>query len=194
MSSRIVAVEYISLDGVVQAPGNQDEDTEGGFDRGGWSAPFIPEHGRYIPDVFRAADAFLFGRLTYDIWARHWPTVTDPDHEIAHALNTRPKYVVSTTLTAPTWDGTTVISGDVAAQVTRIRDTHARDIVMMGSAELAQTLIRNDLIDRYELWVHPVVVGEGKRLFRDVPPPSTLKLADTRVTGSGLVFLGYERG
>jgi len=191
--TRIVAVEYVSLDGVVQAPGHPDEDNEGGFNLGGWSGPFIPEHGRYMPDVFRAADAFLFGRLTYDIWAPYWPTITDPANEIAHALNTRPKYVASTTLTDPTWDGTTVISGDIPAEVANIREAHARDIVLMGSSGLAQTLIRHDLIDRYELWLHPVVLGDGKRLFRDVPPPSELKLADARVTGSGLVFLGYER-
>jgi dihydrofolate reductase len=187
---RIVAVEYVSIDGVVQAPGHPDEDSAGGFNLGGWAGPFIPEHGRYMPESFRAADAFLFGRLTYDIWAPVWPAITDPDNELAHILNTRPKYVVSRTLTDPQWDGTTVIA---ANDVAKIRDAHTRDIVMMGSAELAQTLIRDDIIDRYELWVHPVVLGDGKRLFRDVPPPSELKLVDTRVTASGLVFLGYER-
>jgi len=191
--TRIVAVEYVSLDGVVQAPGNPDEDSDGGFNLGGWAGPFIPEHGRYMPELFRAADAFLFGRLTYEIWSPHWSTITDPANEIAQALNTKPKYVASTTLTDPTWPGTTVISEDIPAEVAKIREAYTRDIVLMGSSELAQTLIRHDLIDRYELWLHPVVLGDGKRLFRDVPPASELKLTDARVTANGLVLLDYER-
>lgn len=191
--SRIVVVEYVSLDGVVQGPGHADEDREGGFERGGWTQPYFAEHGRLIPDVFRAADAFLFGRLTYDIWAAHWPSITDPRNEIAQALNTRPKYVVSTTLAGPTWAGTTVINGDLTTEIPALRDAHDRDIVTMGSAQLAQGLIRHDLVDRYELWVHPVVVGNGKRLFRDEVPASPLALADARTTAGGLAILGYER-
>ncbi|MCW2633130.1 MAG: deaminase [Pseudonocardia sp.] len=190
---RIVAVEYISLDGVVQGPGHAEEDREGGFDRGGWSAPWFSEHGRLIPSRFRAADAFLFGRLTYDIWAVHWPGVTEPHDEVAQALNTRPKYVVSTTLTDPSWAGTTVINGDLSKEIPAVRDAHDRDIVTMGSAQLAQALIEHDLVDRYELWVHPVVVGGGKRLFGDQVPAFRLTLADATTTPSGLAILGYER-
>lgn len=191
--SRIVVVEYVSLDGVVQAPGHRGEDTDNGFACGGWTQPYMSDHGKFMPDVFRAADAFLFGRLTYDIWAAHWPAITDPNNEMAVALNTRPKYVVSTTLAKPSWTGTTMIRGDLAKEIAAVRATHSRDIVTMGSAQLAQALMKHDLVDRYELWIHPVVIGTGKRLFRDVVPASGLALADARTTAGGLAILGYER-
>ena len=188
---RVVAVEYLSLDGVVQAPGHRGEDTEGGFAHGGWTGPFMADHRRYISELFRGAVAFLLGRTTYEIFAAYWPTVTDEGDEIARALNTLPKYVASTTLGDPEWKETTVIRGDVVGEVTKLKERASRPVVVIGSSDLAQTLMRHNVIDEYQLWLHPVVLGSGKRLFRDGASTTTLRLIDSRTTGSGLVILTY---
>ena len=190
--SRVVVVEYVSLDGVVQAPGHPGEDPEGGFERGGWTGPFMQEHRRYMREEVRGAGAFLLGRVTYEIFAAYWPTVTDEQDEIARALNGLPKYVASTTLKEAEWDGTTVIRSDVAEEVAKLKKKIGRDILVVGSSALAQTLMRHDLVDEYRLWLHPVVLGDGKRLFGEGAPPTTLRLVDTRATPGGLVILTYE--
>lgn len=188
---RIVAIEYMSLDGVVQGPGHGGEDREGEFGQGGWTGPFMAEHGRYLGELFKSAGGFLLGRVTYDIWAAFWPAVTDESDEIARALNGRPKYVVSATLSEPAWKGTTVIR-DAPGEVARLREQPGKPILLMGSSGLAQTLIRNGLIDEYRLWIHPVVLGSGKKLFRDGGPPVNLRLADSMTTAGGLVILTYQ--
>ena len=188
---RIVVVEYVSLDGVIQAPGDAHEDPEG-FKHGGWTRPFFDDHRRYVPDAFRRAGAFLFGRLTYEIFARYWPTVTAHDDDIAGALNALPKYVVSRTLTDPAWQPTTVLAGDVAEEVSRLKHLPERDIVVVGSAGLSQTLMRHDLVDEYQLWIHPIVLGSGKRLFGGSEAPAPMRLVDTRTTAQGLVILTCE--
>ena len=187
-----MVVEYVSLDGVIQAPGHPGEDPEGGFEHGGWTGPFIAEHRRYLSEQFQAAGAFLLGRLTYEIFAAYWPTVTDEDDDIANALNSLPKYVASTTLKEAQWDGTTLIKSDVAEEVGKLKEQPGRDILVVGSSGLAQTLIKHDLVDEYRLWLHPVVLGSGKRLFREGVPKTTLRLVDTKTTSSGLVILTYE--
>lgn len=187
---RIVVIEYLSLDGVIQAPGDAGEDPEG-FSHGGWTRPFFDDHRRYIPDAFRAAGGFLFGRITYEIFARYWPTVTAEDDDIARALNTLPKYVASTTLTDPGWQPTTVL-GDVAEEVSTLKHLPGKDIVVVGSADLAQTLMRHHLVDEYQLWIHPVVLGSGKRLFRGSAAPAPMRLVDTRTTAQGVVILTCE--
>jgi dihydrofolate reductase len=189
---RVVVVEYVSLDGVVQAPGHAGEDPEGGFEHGGWTGPFMNDHGRYLSEAFPAAGAFLLGRRTYEIFAAYWPTVTDEGDEIAHALNRLPKYVASTTLNQAEWEGTTVIRSDVAEEVARLKGQPGKDILVVGSSGLAQTLMHHDLVDEYQLWLHPVVLGGGKRLFRDGAPRTTLRLLDSRTAASGLVILTYE--
>jgi len=189
--SRIVVIEYTSLDGVIQGPGNAGEDTDGDFQQGGWTGPFMTEHGRYLGELFQAADGFLLGRRTYDIWARYWPTVTDPDDQIARSLNTRPKYVASATLKEPTWAGTTVLR-DVPGQVAELRKRPGNPILLMGSSGLAQSVIAHGLVDEYQLWVHPVVLGGGKKLFRDGGPAIARKLADSTTTAGGLVILTYQ--
>jgi dihydrofolate reductase len=190
---RLILVEYTSLDGVIQAPGHAAEDPEGGFSFGGWAGPYMDDHGRYNTESFQAAGAFLLGRLTYDIWAPYWPTVTDERDEIAGALNGLPKYVASTTLSEPDWEGTTVIGGDVPSEVAELKQGSGKPILAIGSSGLAQTLMGHDLVDEYQLWLHPVVLGSGKRLFRDGGPMRELKLVDSRTTTSGLVILTYER-
>jgi dihydrofolate reductase len=188
----IVVVEYTSLDGVIQAPGHAGEDTDGGFEHGGWTGPFMHEHRRYISEAFQGAGAFLLGRLTYQIFAAYWPSVTDENDDIARALNNLPKYVVSTTLTEAGWEGTTVIKSDVAGAVARLKQQPGKRIFVVGSSQLAQTLLQHNLVDEYQLWVHPIVLGSGKRLFREGSPTTALKLVDSKTTASGLVILTYE--
>jgi dihydrofolate reductase len=189
---RVVVVEYVSLDGVIQAPGHSGEDSEGGFAHGGWMGPFMDDHRRYLSEEFQAAGAFLLGRRTYEIFAAYWPTLTDEEDEIARALNSLPKYVVSTTLNEAEWDGTTVIKSDVAGEVANLKEQPGRDILVVGSSGLAQTLMHHDLVDEYRLWLHPIVLGVGKRLFREEAPTTTLRLVDSKTTSSGLVILTYE--
>jgi len=189
--SRIAVIEYTSLDGVIQGPGHAREDTDGGFQQGGWTGPFMAEHSHYLSPLFQAAGGFLLGRRTYDIWARYWPTVTDESDQIARALNTRPKYVASATLKEPAWDGTTVLR-DVPGQVARLREQPGQPILLMGSSALAQSLMAEGLVDEYQLLVHPVILGGGKKLFRDGGPVISLRLAGSTTTAGGLVILSYE--
>jgi dihydrofolate reductase len=188
---KIVVIEYTSLDGVIQGPGHAGEDTDGDFQRGGWTGPFIAEHGRYLSPLFQAAGGFLLGRRTYDIWARYWPTVTDEGDQIARALNTLPKYVASGTLEEPAWAGTTVLR-DVPGEVAKLREQPGDPILLMGSSALAQSLMAHGLVDEYQLLVHPVVLGGGKKLFRDGGPATSLRLAGSTTTAVGLVILTYQ--
>lgn len=189
---RLVAIEYVSLDGVVQAPGHAEEDTDGGFDHGGWTGPFLEDHGRYMREALNTMGALLLGRRTYDIWAPYWPTITDPANEIAGMLNAVPKYVASTTLASGSWPTTTVIT-DVAEQVAQLKHQDGKDIVVMGSSDLAQSLMRHDLLDEYRLMIHPVVLGHGKRLFREGAPTARFALLTATTTASGLTTLAYQR-
>ena len=188
----LVVLEYVSLDGVIQAPGHAGEDPAGGFEHGGWTGPQLRDHPRYVAESFSAADAFLFGRLTYEIFAAYWPTVTDAGNDIAKALNTRPKYVASDSLADPGWAGTTVLGGDLAGEVAKLKAQPGRELLVVGSAELAQTLMRHNLVDEYRLLVHPIVLGGGKKLFRDGARATPMRLIDARVSTSGLVLLAYR--
>ena len=189
--SRITVIEYTSLDGVIQGPGHAGEDTDGGFQLGGWTGPFMAEHGHYLSPLFQAAGGFLLGRRTYDIWAQYWPTVTDTNDQIARSLNTRPKYVASATIQEPAWAGTTVLR-DAPREVAKLREQPGRPILLMGSSALAQSLMAHGLVDEYQLWVHPVVLGGGKKLFRDGGAAISLRLANSTTTAGGLVILSYE--
>lgn len=188
----IKIVEFISLDGVVQAPGHRAEDPDG-FAHGGWTQPYFASHAAGMAEVMRTAGGLLFGRRTYEIFARYWPTVTNPADELAAALNARPKYVASTSLTSVDWAGTTVLGDDVPARAATAAHNLDGDLVVLGSSMLAHSLMRSDVVDRYQLWMHPIVLGGGKRLFADGPHRMTLRLAGSRTTGDGLVILDYER-
>lgn len=188
---RLVAVEFVTLDGVIQAPGHAGEDPDG-FSHGGWSQPYFADHARHSANAYRAAAGFLFGRTTFEIFAGYWPTVTDPADPIAHALNTRPKYVVSSTLTNPAWQPTTVVSGDITERIAELKRQRGGDLLVVGSSQLAQRLVTDRLIDEYQLWVHPVVVGSGKRLFPATLSPLVLDLVDATVTSTGLLIATYQ--
>jgi dihydrofolate reductase len=191
MSRKLIVVEYVSLDGVIQGPGHAGEDTEGGFVEGGWTQPLMPDHRRYNTESFQTAGAFLLGRLTYEIWAEYWPTVKDDSDLIAKALNGLPKYVASTTLKKADWEGTTVIR-DVATEIPRLKNQSGRPIFVMGSSGLAQSLMEHSLVDEYQLWLHPVVLGRGKRLFREGGPHMPMRFVDSTISAAGLVILTYE--
>ncbi len=189
---KLVVVEFMSLDGVVQAPGDPQEDTEGGFAHGGWQRPYFDDvFMRQAAGGMAETDAQLFGRKTYDKMAAFWPTVGDDDPFAKH-LNSVTKYVASRTITEATWEGTTVLNGDVAAQVREIKQRDGGTISVLGSAELAQTLMASDLIDEYFLAVHPILLGSGKKLFRDAEQVRKLELADATPTTTGVLLTTYR--
>jgi dihydrofolate reductase len=184
---------FVTLDGVVQAPGGPDEDREGGFAHGGWSFPYGDEDfGRAIAGWFDHADAFLLGRTTYEIFAAHWPRITDPADPIASNLNALPKYVASTTLAHVEWNNSTLLGDDVPAAVAKLKEQPGDELQVHGSSGLAQTLIAHDLIDEYRLLVYPVHLGTGKKLFRDDTPPAALNLIDATTTSAGVLIARYE--
>src|SRR5918994_983348 len=191
---KLTVTTFLSVDGVMQGPGGPDEDRGGGFSRGGWVVPHFDEDaGRFMNEVFEQVDAFLLGRRTYDIFAASWPKVTDPDDPIASRLNTLPKYVASTTLGSADWHNTTIIKGDVAAEVARLKEKPGRELQVHGSGTLARTLIENDLVDEFRLLVFPVIVGAGRRMFADAGVATGLRLVDSRTTGSGTAIHVYQR-
>ncbi len=191
---KLVLETYLTLDGVMQAPGDPEEDTEGGFTHGGWQMPlFDNDAGSIMGEVFETMEALLLGRLTYQIFAAYWPTAPESEQLWARKLNTIPKYVVSTTLDKVEWNNATLIKGNVAQEVARLKQMPGSgDIVIYGSSKLVQTLMQHNLIDVYDLWIHPLVLGSGKRLFTGGIGPLNLKLINTRRTGSGVVILTYE--
>jgi dihydrofolate reductase len=189
---KLTVIEFISLDGVVQAPGDPQEDTEGGFAHGGWQRPYFDEV--FMAEASRGmaeTDAMLFGRITYDGMAAFWPAQGDDDPFAKH-LNHVTKYVASRTLTEATWENTTVLSGDVAAQVREIKAQDGGGISVLGSAGLAQTLMEHDLVDEYSLAVHPIVLGSGKKLFRDAEQVRRLELVESIPTTTGVLLTTYR--
>jgi dihydrofolate reductase len=192
-TGKLTLTTFLSLDGVMQAPGAPDEDRSSNFQHGGWLVPYAdPDMMRIVTDAFAQVDAFLLGRKTYEIFAAHWPRVTDPEDPIATALNRLPKYVVSRTLAKAEWNNSTVIRGDIPKQVAELKRRHEREILIQGSSELLQTLLANNLVDEYRLLHFPVVLGSGKRLFGSGAVPSALALLDTRATSTGVVVNTYR--
>ena len=180
---------FVTLDGVMQGPGGADEDTSNGFDRGGWVVPHIDEDfGRIVDGWFAQVDEFLLGRTTYDMMQAFWSQITDPADRVAAALNTLPKHVVSTTLTDPTWQNTTVISTDVVGAVSALKDKPGRELQVHGSWQLVRTLHDAGLVDEYRLMVFPVVLGSGKRLFAEGAATSGFTLVDSDVTSAGVIY------
>ena len=190
---RLVVSEFLSLDGVMQAPGDPNEDRSGGFDHGGWQLAYFDDaFGDFVMGGFANAGAFLLGRLTYDNFAAFWPN-QPADDPVAGPMNATPKYVVSTTLSEPLlWQNSTLIRDDVAGAIRRLKADDGKDIQVIGSGELVQTLIREGLVDEYQLMVHPIVLGSGKRLFRDGLDLNRFELVDSSATTKGVLLLRYR--
>ena len=190
---KLTTTTHVSLDGVMQGLGGAAEDRRGGFERGGWALPlFDNEAATFLDQVYQRADAFLFGRRTYEIFAGYWGVMDPSENAIAEALNTRPKYVASTTLTDPRWADTTVLSGDVAAAVGELKAKPAGELQVHGSGALIRWLLENDLVDEINLFTYPVVVGQGTRLFPDTGPDTALELLESRVTPGGVIIQVYR--
>lgn len=190
----LVVGTFVTLDGVMQAPGGPDEDRDGGFEHGGWLVPFHDEELIEIMSGWvKGAGCFLLGRKTYEMFAGSWPNSTDPADEIAVALNTRPKYVVSRTLDRADWQNSTLLRGNVVEEVAALKREDGGEIQVHGSAGLLQTLLHHDLIDTFRIWQFPVVLGTGKRLFGDGAIPRSFRLLETHTVKTGAVMQIYER-
>jgi dihydrofolate reductase len=181
----------------MQGLGGADEDRRGGFERGGWALPlFVDEGETFLNQVFQRADAFLFGRWTYEVFAGSWGTgswgANQGNNPISAALNTRPKYVASTTLTDPQWADTTVLSGDVAAAIGKLKAKPAGELQVHGSGNLVRWLFDNHLVDEITLLTYPLVVGQGTRLFPDTGPDTALDLVDSRAFPKGVTLQVYR--
>ena len=188
----LVVYMFTSLDGVLQGPGGPDEDRAGGFAYGGWQAPYLDEEsGKVIGDNIAGLEALLLGRRTYEIFAAYWPT-QPAENPIAARLNSAPKYIASRTLDTVGWTNSKLIGGAVAEAVARLKGQFGR-VDVIGSGKLVQTLLRNELVDRLNLWVYPVLLGSGERLFGDGTVPTALRLVESAAFPKGAVLLAYER-
>ena len=190
---KLIVNAFLTLDGVMQAPGGPDEDRESGFEHGGWQFPYQDDvMGKLVIDGIADASGFLLGRKTYEIFASFWPKVTDPKNAIAAALNARPKYVASRTLERVTWNNSRLIQGDLVAELQKLREQPGTGVHTWGSTDLLQTLLKHDLVDELRIWVFPVVLGTGKRLFSDGTRPAALKLVESVTSDKGSVYLRYQ--
>lgn len=191
--TRIVVNTHVTLDGVMQAPGQPDEDTRGGFAHGGWQRPYNdPVMGEVIGAAMASAEGMLLGRRTYESFGSFWPS-QPPDNPIAAAMNGAKKFVASRTLREPlTWSNSTLLSGDAAQTVAGLRARPGGDLSVVGSGNLVQTLVRNGLVDEYVVMLHPLVLGGGSRLFEPGLPRTELELIATKMTTTGVVILTYR--
>jgi len=193
-NGRLVVGTFLTLDGVMQAPGGPDEDRDGGFEQGGWSVNYWDElMGEVVEGQFADVDALLLGRRTYEIFAAHWPNVDTEGDPVGTKLNEMPKYVASRTLDSVEWNNAALLEGDVAAAVADLKRERGDVILVQGSSNLLQTLLSGDLVDEFWLWVFPLVVGEGKRLFGDGTVPAALELTSAETSSTGVQLLRYER-
>ncbi len=187
---KVIVLEHISLDGVIQAPGGPDEDTSGGFAYGGWAGSYSDEIlGTALRKQMNLPFDLLLGRKTFDIWAAYWPQHADA----WPGVNTATKYVASKTRTASKWQPSVFLNGDVAEKVTRIKQQPGPDLNVWGSGNLLQTLIRHDLVDAFWLMIYPITLGSGKRLFAEGTIPAAFKVTESTVGSNGVIAMNYER-
>jgi dihydrofolate reductase len=189
---KLFVTEFLTLDGVMQAPGDPDEDRSAGFDHGGWQLAYFDDiFGETVMGGFTDTGAFLFGRKTYEIFARHWPN-QPADDPLAGTFNDLPKYVVSSTLSEPlSWHNSTLIAGDVPSEIRRLKEAESKDIQLVGSGDLLQSLAKDGLVDEYRLLIHPLVLGSGKRAFREGSAAQRLRLVDSKATTKGVLIATY---
>lgn len=190
---KLITNTQITVDGVVQGNGGRDENRSGGFERGGWARPLFDSEGvTFVNQFYQRADAFLFGRRTYDLFAGYWGVMELGSSPIADALNTKPKYVASNTLTDPRWATTTVLSGDLAAAIRELKAKPGGELQVHGSGTLTRWLLKHDLVDEMNLLIVPVVVGQGMRLFPDSGPDMALDLIESRTFPKGITLQVYR--
>ena len=193
---KVIVNEFMSLDGVAQAPGGADEDSSGGFAHGGWHMRYMEDEvaQKWVLGSIVEAGGFLLGRRTYEIFAAYWPSAPEEEQVIAEPLNGKPKYVASTTLTEPLdWQNSTLIDGDVAAAVATLKQEGDGDLHVIGSTGLVRTLIEQDLVDEFRLMIDPILLGGGKRIFRDDGSLRPLQLIDGQLTSTGAIMATYAR-
>jgi dihydrofolate reductase len=189
---KLVVGTFVTLDGIMQAPGGPDEDRSGGFDHGGWLVPYFDDMmGRVMTDWIERADGLLLGRKTYEIFAAHWPYVTGDD-PIANKFNRVRKHIVSRTLDKVEWNNSTLITGDVIEGIERLKREPGNELQVHGSGDLIQTLLAQHLIDELRLWIFPVLLGTGKRLFANGTVPARLTLVETRISSTGAVLQVHQ--
>jgi dihydrofolate reductase len=187
---KVIVLEHITLEGVIQAPGGPDEDTSGGFKYGGWISPYSDEIlGTLLRKQMNKPFDLLLGRKTYDIWAPYWPQHAD----VWPGANAAVKYVASNTLTSGEWQPSLFLNGDVAGKVAKIKQQPGPDLHVWGSSVLIQTLLKQDLIDTFWLMIYPLTLGRGKRLFADGTIPAAFKATESQVTPNGVIVVNYER-
>ena len=189
---KLFVTEFLTLDGVAQAPGAPDEDRDSGFTHGGWQAPLLDEEsGNAVFEQARSMDALLLGRRTYEIFADYWPKAPE-ENPFAGLLNGVPKYVASRTLAGPlTWEGSTLVTGDFAETITALKERHDR-VHVIGSLDLVQSLLRFGLVDRLNLWLYPLLLGSGKQVFGDGTLPTAMRLTESHTHPNGTLQLTYE--
>jgi dihydrofolate reductase len=190
---KVIVNEFVSLDGVVQAPGGVDEDTSGGFEHGGWHLRYFDDLSqRRVLESIVEAGGFLLGRRTFEIFAAYWPNASEEEQAIAEPLNTKPKYVASTTLSEPlAWQNSTLLQGDAAEAVAALKQGEGADLHVIGSTELVRMLIEHGMVDEFRLMIDPVVLGGGKRIFRDDGSLRPLRLVEGEVTSTGAILATY---
>jgi dihydrofolate reductase len=187
---KVMVLEHISLDGVIQAPGGPEEDTSGGFAYGGWSGPYSDEIlGTALGKQMNMPFDLLLGRKTFDIWAAYWPQHADE----WPGVNAATKYVASNTMTSHEWQPSVFLSGDIPDKVARLKQQQGPDLNVWGSGNLLQTLIKHDLVDVYWLMIYPITLGAGKRLFADGTIPAAFKVTESIVGSNGVIVVNYER-
>lgn len=189
---KLIVISFLTLDGVMQAPGGKDEDTEGGFKYGGWQMPFFEYDDNPMPENLGKAGALLLGRKTYDIFASYWPTEGKSVEWFGPFMNNITKYVASKTIHKTEWQNSILLEGDVAEAVARLKEEAGKDIYVLGSGDLCQTLMGQGLIDEYVLMIHPLALGKGKRLFHQDGPKQDLELLKSKITKDGTLVLTYK--
>lgn len=190
---KLTVTTFITLDGVMQAPGGPQEDASEGFTHGGWQFPYIDDDfGGIVTDIISRADAFLLGRKTYDIFAGYWPDHNPEGDPIANPLNALPKYVASRTLPKADWTNSTIIEGEVIEVVRDLKSQDGRELQVWGSGNLIQALMKNDLVDEYNLFTHPIILGTGKKLFASGATTRALELVSSQTSSNGVTFANYR--
>jgi dihydrofolate reductase len=189
---KLIVISFLTLDGVMQAPGGKEEDTEDGFKYGGWQLPFFEDDDDTVSEELGKMGALLIGRKTYDIFASYWPTAGKGIEKFGPFMNNITKYVASKTLQKTEWQNSILLKGDVAGAVAGLKEEAGKDIYMFGSGDLCQTLMRHKLIDEYLLMIYPLALGDGKQLFRQGGPKQDLELLKSKTTKSGVLVLTYK--